>query len=113
MEGWPSPPQAAKCVRTSSRIQHILFIWIFFVGHVNIKKMKQINKKLRIIPEEGWLGGVCAGFAYYLGLPIWIVRMLWVLLSFWMGWGIILYILFWIFIPETEKTPEDYHKITD
>ncbi|MBI4993503.1 PspC domain-containing protein [Candidatus Wolfebacteria bacterium] len=73
---------------------------------------KHNNKKLRRIPDEGWLGGICAGFAYYFELPLWVVRMAWVLASFWMGWGILLYILFFIFMPEIE-TPKDFDEATD
>lgn len=69
-------------------------------------------KKFRRIPDKGWVGGVCAGIAYYLGFPVWIVRLVWALLIFGYGTGLLLYILLWIFVPEAKKTPSDYNKRT-
>jgi len=48
------------------------------------------NKKLRRIPAKGWLGGVCAGFAYYFSVPVWAVRLAWTLAIF-AGMGFIFY----------------------
>lgn len=50
------------------------------------------------------LGGVCAGLANYLGINRALTRFLWLLLSFFMGTGFILYIILWIVIPKAKKT---------
>ncbi|MFB3819425.1 MAG: PspC domain-containing protein [Candidatus Methylomirabilales bacterium] len=63
---------------------------------------------LRRIREKGWLGGVCAGFGYWLGVPAWLVRLIWTLLVLVLGFGILLYILLWIFMPVWDHVPEDY-----
>jgi phage shock protein C len=46
------------------------------------------------------LAGVCAGVAEYFKLDPTLIRILWVIIVFFPpGLGIILYILFWIFVP--------------
>ena len=70
-------------------------------------------KKFRLLPEPAKaLGGVCAGIAYYIKEPVWVVRLLAFLLAvgtqFWF-----VYILMWIFIPEAEEVPEDYSNICE
>ena len=64
--------------------------------------------RLRRITGKKWIGGVCAGFAYWIGMPTWLVRLLWAFLGLAYGVGILPYILLWIFMPEWETTPEDY-----
>lgn len=65
-------------------------------------------RKLRCVKERKWIGGVCAGIAYWIGLPTWLVRLAWVVLGFAYGVGIIPYILLWIFMPAWDTTPDDY-----
>ncbi|KKQ21797.1 MAG: Phage shock protein C [Candidatus Wolfebacteria bacterium GW2011_GWC1_37_10] len=68
---------------------------------------------MRRIPAKGWLGGVCAGFAYYFSVPVWAVRLAWTLAIFaGMGFGLLFYILFWIFMPKIEA-PSDYSEATE
>jgi phage shock protein PspC (stress-responsive transcriptional regulator) len=45
------------------------------------------------------LGGVCGGMAEYLGIDPVIIRLFWVIGTLAWGFGIILYIIFWIVIP--------------
>lgn len=63
---------------------------------------------LRRIKPKGWVGGVCAGFGYWLGIPAWLVRLIWALLVLVFGFGILLYVLLWIFMPAWDRVPEDY-----
>ena len=58
------------------------------------------------------IGGVCAGIAYWLGCPAWMVRLIWVIAIFTFGAGTGIYILLWILVEKTEKTPIDYDKRT-
>lgn len=69
-------------------------------------------KRFRLLPDEGWIGGVCAGLAYWLSLPLWLVRLVWVVVFFFYGVGLLPYLLLWIFVPNAEKTPADYGKRT-
>lgn len=68
-------------------------------------------KLMRIIPKKK-LGGVCAGFAYWLGWPTWLLRAIWVLLVLTIGTGILAYIVFWILMPATDELPPDYDERT-
>jgi len=70
------------------------------------------TRKLRRVKEKGWLGGVCAGIAYTLGIPTWIIRVVWLAIIVSYGIGLLIYILFWIFMPKWEKTPDDYDEVT-
>jgi phage shock protein C len=69
-----------------------------------------VRPKLRRIKEKGWLGGVCAGFGYWLGIPTWLVRLIWTVLALVYGVGAVLYILLWIFMPAWGSVPEGYEE---
>jgi phage shock protein C len=48
----------------------------------------------------GWVAGVCRGIADWSGIPVWLVRILWVLTLAPGGVpGLLLYLLCWVFIP--------------
>jgi phage shock protein PspC (stress-responsive transcriptional regulator) len=64
--------------------------------------------KLRKVKDRGWLGGVCAGIGYWLGIPTWLVRVVWAFLGLVYGLGVLLYVLLWIFMPKWEEVPDDY-----
>jgi len=69
-----------------------------------------VRPKLRRIQGKHWLGGVCAGVGFWLGVPTWLVRLVWSLLVFAYGFGILLYLLLWIFMPVWDRVPEDYEQ---
>ncbi|OGB66996.1 MAG: hypothetical protein A3G29_10855 [Burkholderiales bacterium RIFCSPLOWO2_12_FULL_64_99] len=48
---------------------------------------------------DRWLGGVCGGLAVSTGVESWIWRILFTLLLFAGGAGLILYLVLWIFVP--------------
>ena len=48
---------------------------------------------------DRWFGGVCGGLAISTGVDSWIWRLIFTLLVFAGGTGILLYILLWIFVP--------------
>ena len=56
------------------------------------KRLSRSNNKMS--------GGVCAGIAAYLGLDPTIVRIVWVLMLFFAGFGILLYLILWIIMPK-------------
>ena len=60
------------------------------------------------------LTGVCAGFAAYLNIDTIFVRLVWIALTFFGGFGIILYIVSSIIIPECPKEiqKEDHQTYT-
>ena len=46
------------------------------------------------------IGGVCAGLGEYLGLDPTIVRIVWVLMVLFAGFGILMYIILWLVMPK-------------
>jgi phage shock protein PspC (stress-responsive transcriptional regulator) len=63
------------------------------------------GKRLFRHPDDKVFGGVCGGLAAYFGIedPIWI-RIAFALVFFTMGFGLLLYILMWIIVPEARTT---------
>jgi len=49
--------------------------------------------------REHIIGGVCAGFAKYFDTDPVLVRIIWILLCFAAGFGILAYIVAWIIMP--------------
>jgi len=61
--------------------------------------MHSING-LRRSRGDRMIGGVCGGIAQVTGLASWIVRLIFALMAFFAGTGVLLYILMWILVPE-------------
>jgi phage shock protein C len=57
---------------------------------------------LRRSRSDRWLGGVCGGLARISGLDSWIWRLLFALFALTFGFGLVIYILLWIFVPDEE-----------
>ena len=49
--------------------------------------------------SDRWLGGVCGGIARATRVDSWVWRLLFALLLFCAGAGLVLYLLLWIFVP--------------
>ena len=71
-----------------------------------------MNRKLRKVKGKKWVAGVCAGVAYWLGIPTWLARLVWTSLVIFAGFGLLLYVLLWIFMPVWPATPPDYEAVT-
>ncbi|MBI9040665.1 PspC domain-containing protein [Lutibacter sp.] len=71
-----------------------------------INKQSSSSKKLFRDSEDKFLGGVCAGLAHYFGIDALWVRILWLVLVFSFGTGILIYAILWILIPVAETTAE-------
>ena len=56
--------------------------------------------KLRRSRSDRWLGGVCGGIARASGVESWIWRLVFVLCTVFAGFGLLFYVLMWIFVPE-------------
>ena len=58
-------------------------------------------KKLYRSKTNRWLGGVCGGIGEYFNVDPTVVRILYIIGTFLsMGFGLLLYIILWIIIPE-------------
>ncbi len=57
------------------------------------------EKKKLTRSDNKMVGGVCAGIGEYLGIDPTIVRIIYVLMIFFAGFGIILYLILWLIMP--------------
>ncbi|RLJ64476.1 phage shock protein C (PspC) family protein [Lacinutrix venerupis] len=64
------------------------------------------SKKLYRDTENSYVGGVSSGLGHYLGIDALWVRLIWIVLIFGFGTGILIYILLWILVPEAKTTSE-------
>ncbi|CAG1019217.1 hypothetical protein BURC_04078 [Burkholderiaceae bacterium] len=48
---------------------------------------------------DRWIGGVCGGLARPTGVDSWVWRLIFAVLLFLGGTGLLLYVLLWIFVP--------------
>ena len=58
------------------------------------------QKKLMRSRTDKKIAGVCGGFGDYLELDATLVRVIWLMLAVFGGWGILGYIIAWIVMPE-------------
>jgi phage shock protein PspC (stress-responsive transcriptional regulator) len=54
---------------------------------------------LRRSTTDRWIGGVCGGLARATGVESWVWRLIFAVLLFIGGTGLVLYVLLWIFVP--------------
>ncbi len=57
------------------------------------------TRKLMRSRKDEKIAGVCGGFAEYMEVDSTLVRLLWLALVFFGGWGLIAYIIAWIVMP--------------
>ena len=62
------------------------------------------RKKLYRSENEKIIGGVCSGLANYLGIDVVIVRIIFLVLFFSFGFGLLPYIILWIAVPSSATT---------
>ncbi|WP_342118130.1 PspC domain-containing protein [Pseudoduganella sp. OTU4001] len=58
--------------------------------------------KFRRSRNDQWIAGVCGGIAKQTGIESWIWRLIFVLFTATVGFGVLAYILLWIFVPMDE-----------
>lgn len=63
-------------------------------------------KKLYRDIDNKYIGGVCAGLEHYLGFDALWIRLIFILLGVFTGFGFIAYILLWILVPEAATTAQ-------
>ncbi|MBT3421495.1 MAG: PspC domain-containing protein, partial [Bacteroidetes bacterium] len=57
------------------------------------------NRRLFRDSSNEVIGGVASGIANYFDVDVTIIRILFVLAAIFGGWGLIVYIIFWIAVP--------------
>jgi len=56
--------------------------------------------RLALDTEHKKIGGVCAGFARYLGVEVLLIRIVWLALALGAGVGFVAYLVAWILMPK-------------
>ena len=56
--------------------------------------------RLRRSRTDRWIGGVCGGLAKVSGMDAWVWRLVFALFTISFGFGLVIYLLLWIFVPE-------------
>jgi len=62
------------------------------------------EKRLYRDTENAQIAGVCQGIANYFNMDVVIIRIIWVLIFLFGGFGMLLYIILWIVVPKTNST---------
>ena len=62
-----------------------------------------MNKKLMRSGRDQKIGGVCAGVAHYFNIDPTIVRVIWGVLAFCYGSGIVAYLILWAIAPVSDE----------
>jgi phage shock protein PspC (stress-responsive transcriptional regulator) len=65
-------------------------------------------KRLFRDTKRGELGGVAAGLAAYFGIDITWVRLAFVILTFFSGFGFAIYLILWVVVPEAKTLEDEY-----
>lgn len=84
----------------------LIYIILWIVLPVEALEEESGIKKMYRNPESKVLGGVAGGIAAFFGSDVVLIRVLFVILGFFGGFGIILYIILWISIPEAKTITE-------
>ncbi|MEO5698329.1 MAG: PspC domain-containing protein [Burkholderiaceae bacterium] len=50
--------------------------------------------------SDRWIAGVCGGLARAIGLEAWVLRLVFAVLLLFGGFGLLIYALLWIFVPD-------------
>ncbi|MCX7294642.1 PspC domain-containing protein [Janthinobacterium sp.] len=64
-------------------------------------RVQEFNR-LRRSRDDRWLGGVGGGLGRASGMEAWIWRLVFVLFTLTFGFGVAIYLLLWIFVPDEE-----------
>ena len=58
-----------------------------------------MDKKLKKSSKNKLIAGVCGGIAEYLNIDVTLVRLIWIMLGFFFGGGLLLYIIAALIMP--------------
>jgi phage shock protein C len=91
-----------NCAQCGREIEGDSAFCRFCGASIGVPPPPTAERLLRRRPDEGRLGGVCAGIAEYFGTDVTLVRLAWVILTVVPGavfGGLIVYLLAWLIIP--------------
>jgi len=72
----------------------------------NFQPQDTVRKRLYRDTDNKILGGVCSGISNYFNLDSSIVRLVWIILFFFFGTGLLIYLILWIIVPEALTTAQ-------
>ena len=75
--------------------------------------MTDKSKRLERSRENRMIAGVAAGVADFFGLDPTLVRVLWAITVLFGGFGIVVYVIMWIVVPEAGSETTIAHDIRD
>ncbi len=79
-----------------------LVMWIIVPGSFELEEPEAVKKMFRD-GERKVIGGVSGGIAAFFGIDIIVVRVLFVVFTIFFGTGFVIYIVFWIALPEARS----------
>lgn len=65
------------------------------------------TKKLYRTKADAWVGGVCSGLAVYMGMPLWVLRLVFIIAVFTPLPIIIVYLLLWYILPLAQNKADE------
>lgn len=65
-----------------------------------------VRKRLYRDTDNKILGGVCSGISSYFNIDSSIVRLVWIILFFFFGTGLLIYLILWVIVPEAVTTAQ-------
>ncbi len=102
---WPRLLLALLTIGTSGILVFVyIVLWIVLPG-ADMPEETSIKKMYRD-PDKKVVGGVAAGVAAFFGSDVSLIRVLFVIITFFGGLGIALYIILWIALPEAKTITE-------
>ncbi len=102
---WPRLIFALMTLGYGGGILVYIILWIVLPADENLEEEPSVKKMYRN-PESKVLGGVAGGLAAFFGSDVVMVRIVFVILSFIGGFGVILYLILWFSIPEAKTITE-------
>jgi len=67
---------------------------------MHVSTFPRPDKKLHRSRRDRKIAGVCGGFAEYFEIDPTLVRVLWLIMAFFVGWGFLGYLIAWIVMPD-------------
>jgi phage shock protein PspC (stress-responsive transcriptional regulator) len=67
---------------------------------------ENLDKRLFRDTENSVLGGVCSGLSQYLNIDVTVIRLLWIFVAIFLGFGILIYLILFFVVPEAKTTAD-------
>jgi phage shock protein PspC (stress-responsive transcriptional regulator) len=102
---WPRLIFALMTLGYGGGIIIYIILWIALPGDDNLEEQASVKKMYRD-RESKVLGGVAGGLAAFFGSDVVLIRIVFVILTFVGGFGVVLYLILWFSLPEAKTITE-------